>query len=334
MRISSPRPWGGDHGASARPARGAGRTRAAFRRSHSRTAAARGTARLGRAVPAAPGRGTGGFPESAAARPGAAHPPPPRRRQLPSSAPRRSQALPPALAPLASPRRGAAGRHAGQPPLDRRRIDLSGWGSPHRRSCESAGLSGESYSVAGIAPQTPFHRHGRPSCRPSTSLQRENKTWMRGPSPRMTTVACAIHLADSSEGHKNFPRTVLRFRGDDGIGWVHLTESALIGRCRDWLRLSPSAGPARSRRHLGDARALLPEPARCGVVLRRLARPGRPAIGEIAAADRRHLGRRGEIDDGLRALLRRDREELGDADAEAEEAAVVVAEAAGDEAGV
>ncbi len=46
------------------------------------------------------------------------------------------------------------------------------------------------------------------------SLQRENKTWMRGPSPRMTTVACAIHLADSSEGHKNFPRTVLRASGD------------------------------------------------------------------------------------------------------------------------
>src|SRR5216684_1343374 len=118
---------------------------------------------------------------------------------------------------------------------------------------------------------------------------------MRGPSPRMTTVACAIHLADSSEGHKNFPRTVLRFRGDDGIGWVHLTESALIGRCRDWFRLSPSAGPARSRRHLGDARALLPQPVRRGVVLRCLARPGRPAIGEIAAADRRHLGRPGEI---------------------------------------
>src|SRR5712692_2518829 len=42
------------------------------------------------------------------------------------------------------------------------------------------------------------------------------KTWMRGPSPRMTTVACAIHLADSSEGHKNFPRTVLRASGDPG----------------------------------------------------------------------------------------------------------------------
>src|SRR6266851_375716 len=39
---------------------------------------------------------------------------------------------------------------------------------------------------------------------------------MRGPSPRMTTVACAIHLADSSEGHKNFPRTVLRASGDPG----------------------------------------------------------------------------------------------------------------------
>src|SRR5258708_15654397 len=108
-------------------------------------------------------------------------------------------------------------------------------------------------------------------------------------------------------------------------------------RNRPMWRLVPPlafAGPARSRRQLGDARALLPEPARCGVVLRRLAQPGRRAIGEIAAADRRHRGRRGEIDDGLRALLRRDREELGDADAQAEEAAVVVAETGGDEAGM
>src|ERR1700688_1258374 len=86
-----------------------------------------------------------------------------------------------------------------------------------------------------------------------------------------------------------------------------------------------------SCRQLGDARALVPQAPRSGVVLRRLAEPGRAAIGVIGAGDISHIGRGGEIDDGLRALLRRDREQLGDADAEAEQAAVVVAEAGGDE---
>jgi hypothetical protein len=38
---------------------------------------------------------------------------------------------------------------------------------------------------------------------------------MRGTSPRMTTAGGLDRATDSSEGREDFPRTALRFRGND-----------------------------------------------------------------------------------------------------------------------
>jgi hypothetical protein len=76
---------------------------------------------------------------------------------------------------------------------------------------ESAGLSGENVPLAELASETRFHRHGRPGAGHPRFSARRKKTWMRGTSPRMTTLDGFPHRADSSHGEKNFPR----FRGSD-----------------------------------------------------------------------------------------------------------------------
>src|SRR6185312_5040278 len=79
----------------------------------------------------------------------------------------------------------------------------------------------------------------------------------------------------------------------------------------------------------------VPQPFRVGVAAGFRGRRGELALIVIAAAPAFDLWRRRQIDDGLRALLRRDRADgLGDSDRGLEQPAAPVAEVRGDEAWV
>src|SRR5580704_17107303 len=89
----------------------------------------------------------------------------------------------------------------------------------------------------------------------------------------------------------------------------------------------------RSPRHSREARALLPKLPRRRIVLGGRRGCGEGAFVEIFARDAFDLGRGRHVDGSQRAPLGRDREQaFGERQADAEESAVRVAEAGGDEA--
>src|SRR5262245_39756532 len=82
----------------------------------------------------------------------------------------------------------------------------------------------------------------------------------------------------------------------------------------------------------GELRALLPEPSCRDVVLGLRGRAARPGPEEVAAAEIGDLGGGGQIHDGFRSLLGRDREHLRSPQGERQKSAGFPAEVAGDEA--
>src|SRR5215467_7739689 len=80
--------------------------------------------------------------------------------------------------------------------------------------------------------------------------------------------------------------------------------------------------------------AFLPEAPGRRVVLRLFRGRSRLALVEIKTVSVGHLGRRGDINDGLSSLLWGDGEHLGRADSQGEQAAALVAELCGHKAGM
>src|SRR5271163_4146310 len=122
--------------------------------------------------------------------------------------------------------------------------------------------------------------------------------------------------------------------------WLAMTESVVDNRtdgnrsppqvARSFLGVFSAPPESSSRQRL----ARLPEPSRRRVVARGGGTIGDLAVGEIFAAEIGGLGRRGEIDDRVGALLWGDREPFGERDQPTEPPAGLVAEPRGDEAGV
>ena len=82
----------------------------------------------------------------------------------------------------------------------------------------------------------------------------------------------------------------------------------------------------------GELRAFLPEPFGCAAVFGLRGGGGGPAFEKVTAADIGDLRGRGEVHNGFRAFLGRDRKQLRNPQDEREQSAAFFAQAAGDEA--
>ena len=110
-----------------------------------------------------------------------------------------------------------------------------------------------------------------------------------------------------------------------------ISGEARVWRARRVARSHSESGQLKSGEHL----ALGPEPSRRAVILRLRARLLLAALVEVSAANAVKLGGRRDVGRRLSAALDGDRrDQLADRNAEAPDPAIVVAEAAGNEAGV
>src|SRR6185437_6312108 len=146
-------------------------------------------------------------------------------------------------------------------------------------------------------------------------------------------------VADDFVGGADFlePRLGLFVTGIE-VGVELLGELAVdrtdfrVGRVRlDPQHLVRIARSHALHRHARDTRALDPEPACRVEILARGTGLSEPTLAVIAAAEAFDLGRRGEINNGLRTLLHLDRAEHRNTDADAWDQTVAAAEPCRDE---